>query len=375
MRKISAKHLMTGLFLLLLWLPMMQTKFHVFKLVELKGAYLSPSNISFNFKNWFEGSYVTQKEEFIRYNFGFRAYLVRLYNQNRFWLFKTTIPGLAVGKENFLYEEKYIDAYYGSDFVGEDNIQKRVGLLKELQDTLKEKGVFIFVTLAPGKGSFYPEYFPERLKRQKQTTNYERYIKDCKSAGVHVLDLKSYFLSLKSSSRYPLFPRCGMHWSSYGEFIAYDSLAHYVEKETGKSLPTLRLDSLQLTDKPRSRDYDAAEAMNLITTLCKDSLAYPFFTVMDSGKAKLFFLNIGDSYYCKMYVDYTPLVFKQHDFWYYFSTMYSPIRTDRKVDEVNLKEEILKHDIICLMYTDANLGTFGSGFIEKALQEFKSGKK
>lgn len=368
------KYFILWVFFILLWLPMLQDNLHIFKKGELKGAYTLPSDFAFDFKPWFNGSYAENKGEFLKSCFGLRPDFVRIYNQLKYWFFRTSVnERIVIGKENYLYEQNYIDEYYGTNYVGEDEIAKKVGSLKEIQDTLASRGILFFTVFAPGKGSFYPEYIPDsEIKPTPKHTNYSSYISLCNKAQVNFIDFRAWFQAMKDTSRYRLFPRCGVHWSIYGDYLAADSLVRYVEAKTGKDLPDLKIDSIQLSTRPRNRDYDAGDGLNLITEFFTDTLAYPYFSVSWQGKYQLSNLTIGDSYYWVMTTSTSPAVFKEVDFWYYFTDYWS--LNNHTASKDNLKDALYNHQVVCLMYTDASLSGFGSKFLETALEQFHQNK-
>ena len=85
---------------------------------SLKGDVKSPNNVEFNLDNWIEGTYQQKKEEHLNEVFGFRSVFVRLNNQIVYSLFsKAKANGVIVGKENYLYEVDYINAYTGNDYI------------------------------------------------------------------------------------------------------------------------------------------------------------------------------------------------------------------------------------------------------------------
>lgn len=375
MKNVNVKNLLLVPFFVLLWGPILQDNLHIFKGGELKGAYTLPADISFGFKNWFDGSYSEKKGDFLSYCFGFRPDFVRIYNQLKFWTFKTAVNTFVViGKENYLYEQNYIDEYYGKNYVGEEKINENVRDLKELQDTLAARGILLYTVFAPGKGSFYPEFIPESAHEpMKPHTNYASYISACKKSEINFLDFRAWFLAMKDTSSYRLFPRCGVHWSNYGDYLALDSMVHYVEAKSGKDLPDLKLDSVQLSKTPRDRDYDAGERLNLIEQLYgNDTLAYPCYSVSWKEHDQMASLTIADSYFFHMYGVTGPAVFREVDFWYYFNEWWS--FNGHKSTKENIKEEILKHQVVCIMFTDASLSAFPFGFLESALKAFKNNK-
>lgn len=371
MKAKAVKYFLLFLFFVLLWAPVLQDRLHVFRGGELKGAYKLPAEVSFNFKDWFSGSYPEKKTEYLSFCFSFRPDFVRLHNQLKYWLFKTAVnENEVIGKENYIYEQRYIDEYFGRNYNGDWVINHKTTLLKQLQDSLQTRGVFLFTVFAPGKASFYPEFLPDYvIKAKPQKTNYSSYVAACQKAGINCIDMKAWFLAMKDTASYRLFPRCGIHWSAYGDFLAFDSLVKYVESNTKIDLPDVKLDSLQLSKRPRGRDYDAGDGLNLITEFFDDTLAYPFFSVDYRSKAEVSILTIGDSYYFEMFGNMSPRVFKQVDFWYYFGEFYSN-DWSLKTSKEEIKEFTLKHKVVCLMYTDAGLSGFGSGYIEETGRQF-----
>src|SRR5688572_9508536 len=115
MEKKTVKYCLLLFFFILLRAPLFQDNLHIFKGGGLKGAYTLSPDITFDFKNWFDGSYSEKKGDYLRYNFGFRPDFVRIYNQLRFWLFKASATeGVIIGKENYIYEKNYIEEYFGT---------------------------------------------------------------------------------------------------------------------------------------------------------------------------------------------------------------------------------------------------------------------
>lgn len=361
-------------FLLLLWLPMLQDNLHVFKGGALHGSYEMPPDIQFDFKYWFDGSYAEKKTDFLKHTFGFRADFVRLHNQLEYWFFKNSVNGkVIIGKNNYLYEEQYINELNGSNYIGEEAILKNLQGLKEIQDSFARRGIFVFTVFAPGKGSFYPEFIPDEMKKTKNVnTNYDSYIYGASKMGINFIDMRAWFLAMKDTSTHLLFSRYGVHWSEYGDFIAFDSIVKYVEKNTGRKLPSVKLDSVQYDTKPRGRDYDAGDGLNLIFNLNSDTLTYPFYSTGTIDKQDFPLLTIADSYFWEMFNYMAQPVFGQVDFWYYFMDFHS--YSGRTATKENALEECYKQKVICLMYTDGGLNRFGSGFIQYIQRELHKNK-
>lgn len=358
--------------MLALWAPWLQNWLYVFKGGELKGAFVVPPDIPFTSKDWFNGTYSQKKETYLKASFGFLGDVVRFYNQLNFELFDVvSTDNVVVGKQHYLYEQRYIDSYYGTDFAGEKKIRDQVAALKQLQDTLQQHGIFLFMVFAPGKGTFYPQYIPDNLRKVKKRTNYDACADACRDMHINYIDFEKYFLAMKDTSRYKLYARGGIHWSYYGDVLAFDSMMRYVKQKTGFQLPRFKIDTIITKTKPQFRDNDAIEALNLIYAKDNDTLAYPQFSANDTA-SNLNFMVVGDSYFWQMQVWMTPLIFKDCSFWYYFVNIYSNHRplVEQADAHRQLKDILLHQNIICIMETDAALGNFGLGFPEEANEKF-----
>jgi len=379
MKKAETKYNTSGvLFLLLmalLWVPFLQMKTRVVKECNLNGAIENISKPTLKIQTWLDESYQEGTEKYLNQNFGLRNYLVRIYNQMSFWLYKKAkANSVIVGKENYLYENNYIKAYYGRDFIGDSLIKARVDRLKYLQDTLADAGKLFFVAIAPGKAQFYPEYIPQILQGKKNSTNYESFLATSKASGLTVLDFNAWFLQLKDTARYPLYPKTGIHWSHYGMNLFFDSISKFIEKRKGIDIPDFIAKDYRLTKNYKSPDRDLEEGMNLLFDLNNSPMAYSKDTVIVEGKKKPKVMVISDSFFWGLYSkNLMRTIFDDGEFWYYNRVIYQPsIKTSTKVIDVNVHDKLLEKDVIMLLTTDANLSKFPWGFDETALKKIKN---
>lgn len=359
--------------LLLLLAPYLQHKFDIIKIDPLGGAVSKPENVYFSLKGWLDGTYQEQKEKYLNETFGFRNEFIRTNNQIAFSLFdKAKANGVIVGKDNYLFEENYIKAYYGTDFIGEDSTEHRMERIAFIADTLSKLNKNLILVFAAGKGSFFPEYFPEKYKTEKKRTNYETHIKLAKQLGISYIDFNKYFLENKNKSQYPLYPQYGIHWSYYGMTLAADSIIHYIEKIRSIDMPNLYWDKIEMS-QPKETDYDIADGMNIKFLLRSFDMAYPqIHYESDSGKTKPSVLVISDSYYWGMFNAGISNVFSNSHFWFYNKQIFpDSYESPKETSEINLKDEIDKHDVIIILGTEATLPNFGWGFIENVYDNFK----
>lgn len=363
---LNIRKLLLGAVLLLLLIPLIQNKFEVVKLKPLKGAIVAHQKTFFKVKDWFSGDYQKKTEDYLYETFGFRNSFIRLNNQIAFNLFNIAkANGVIIGKENYLFEEDYIKAYYGTDFIGEDSISIRMKKLKFVQDTLKSMNKSIFVVFAAGKASFYPEYIPDKYAKKRGQTNYETYIKFAKKWSVNYIDFNKYFIDHKQSSPYLLYPKYGIHWSYFGTTLVTDSIIHFVEK-----LQKIEMNHATWTyrskEKAKQTDYDIGDGMNLMFYLNGPLMMYPTVHYQnDSTKTKPSTLVVSDSFYWDIFNSGISSLFSNHHFWYYNKQIY-PDSYEKALEtsQINLREQIDNHDVIMIMGTEATLHSLGWGFIE-----------
>lgn len=360
--------------LLFLIFPLIQENLNIIKIKPLKGAITPAKNKLFSFDGWIEGDYQEKKEMYLNESFGFRNIFVRINNQIAYTLFnKIKTKEGFVGKENYLFQKMYINAYYGTDFIGIDKITQQMQRLKFLQDTLSKLNKNIVLVFAPGKGSYYPEYIPDNFFTEKRKTNYEYYVQFARQLDINHIDFNKYFIDNKATSKYILYPQYGIHWSIYGASIAADSLIKYVEKIRSIDMPNIYWDTIEM-DYAKNGDDDIGVGANLLFDLKGVKMAYPSLKIeSDSGKVKPSLLVISDSFYWRLYkTEFQKLFSNNSEFWYYNKSIYPergnpPLSTN----DLNFKNEISKHEIIMILATDATLPEFGWGFIENLYNEFR----
>lgn len=356
-----------GFVCLVLLFPLIQQISGVIKVKPLEGYIVKEEQPKFSWLNWLDESYQKQLNRYVKQNYGLQPSFVRASNQVQYSLFgNLRARGVLFGKENYLYEENYIKAITGSDFIGDSLIADKVYKLQKITDTLNSLHKKIVVVFAPGKGSFYPEKIPKKYTT-KSVTNYKRYTDYMLKNKLNFIDANRWFRDNKGKKEAPLFPQTGVHWSKYGEHLMADSLISYLESLCNVNLPNLILDSLKYQDKKPKDDTDIENGLNLVFSLnsYQTPHVYSHFEALDSLAPRIKGLVVADSYYWGMFNKlFSHNVLGNGQFWYYNEVIYPDAYKEMiKVKDVNLKTEVEKNDVIILMYTDANLPVFANGFI------------
>lgn len=361
--RLSQRDLLFYIVVLLLIIPC--TNLIPFK--SLKGSYTETPVPKINADNWFSGSYQEQLEKYIAEKTLFRNLLIRINNQIDYSFFnKVNANSVIIGKENYLFEENYIKAYLGRDFIGKQKIKDKVKKIRSIQESLKLKNIDLVVVFAAGKATFYPQYIPDKYNpNEKSISNYELYAQEFKESKVNFIDFNHWFLQIRDTLKYPLYPKCGIHWSKYGEILVADSLIKYIQKMRGINMPQIIIDNVTYSSKMQYSDDDIEQGLNLLFNISDLEMAYPEFRIIsDSSTKKPHVLVVSDSYYWGMFNwGISKKVFENGKFWFYNKQIFPDFnKTPLFVKDIDIKKEIEKQDVILLISTDANLFKFPFDF-------------
>ena len=362
--------------MLLVLIPSAQQRFPFLISTKLFGSFEKCEIPPFSWNTWFSGDFQTKFDKGIEQNIGLRNSFVRLNNKINYSLFKVvSAKSVIIGKEKYLLGEDYIQSYLGNDGVNEGAIKLKIEKAKYVQRELEKRGKHLLILFVPGKGSFFPEYIPDRYHPEnKRTTNYEIYSKLLPQSGLHYIDLKGYFLKLKNKTPYPLYPKQGIHWSNYGATIAMDSIINYIKYDFKIDLPTMSITEIEAPDTLRDTDYDLGSGMNLVFKLPHNQMGYPKIKFdADTNKVRPNVLTIGDSYFWTLLgLGLNRNVFKNNVFWYYNKIAYIESYNEQPIGGLGLRKEIDKQDIIILLQTEIYYNNIGMGFIESAHTMYKN---
>lgn len=364
------KRLLFILLIALLFTPMISQYFG-YKNGNLGGYYVKIEKPEISFKAFNSLEFQNILEKYGKQQIAFADLFIKFSNQIRYTFLKSSsVNNVIVGKNNYLYYDYYINSYLGRDTVPQDTISLVVKELAQVRDSLKAKGVDLIIMVAPGKGSFYPEYFPEFYSRLKpEITNYEKYSKEFYKHNIDYLDFNSWMCSLKGKTKYRLFSNTSVHWGQYACYLAIDSLTSYLDKKYTINLPRLKISNVKESTKMMRSDDDVEKLMNVMQNIPDYPMPNLEIKVDSTGNDKLRVLSIGDSYFYGLSdLGLNRSVFYDSEFWFYFDEVDKPnsqtgIRYVVEYD--NVKEQIEKHDVLLIVMTDGTLSTSPTSFFRK----------
>ncbi|MBA3971855.1 MAG: hypothetical protein H0X46_06860 [Bacteroidetes bacterium] len=340
---------------------------------DLKGTFVKFEKPELTADNWVKGKY---QEQFLKYheqNLALHPLLIRLRNQIGYSFYKEmNTEGIVEGKENTLYDHGYITTYLGNDFVGDSVVNKKVEMLGYVQAELKKRNIDLVFVMAPSKPAVLPEYIPKRYDLTKKTkSNYDAFTSAFEKHNINHLNITKFFLKRKGIERYPLFTKCGIHWSGYGATLAADTTFKYIENLRQIDLPDYYDAGGEKTPVPRDTDNDLGELSNLLYDIPSAEMYYPKMVFKnDASKTKPNLLIIGDSFTWTWigFYGFIPNLFSDKTaFWYYNHEIgwSKSLNNGTLTKDLDLKKEVLSRDVIMIINTEPSLKNAGMFFIEQ----------
>jgi len=222
-------HILFYSIMLILFTILGFTLFRSGEIMPLKGYNEKVERPEFKMTDWFSGAYQSQMDKRTQSKFGFRSVFIRLKNQLDYSFFdEIHAQDVVEGKSGYLYAEIYIKAYKGEKFIGNE------------YDTI-----------------------------EKTISNYTFYRQQLLEQQVDFIDFNDWFLQIKDTSQYALYPKNGIHWSHYADCLVADSLLNYIEGYQKVDVPDIVWTGIQTKTKPKFRDNDLEESMNLLKNKTK----------------------------------------------------------------------------------------------------------
>ena len=374
-----------ALLMVLLFVPVIQQIWRPFSIRRLDGATVKTEKPTLTYDCYKDMSYQAQLEKYVAENFGFHESVIRLYNQY-LWMFRKTYAfDVTIGKDKWLYPKKcvqdhYRQVSYEAENVNDDaslkmKLDKDIERLKKVQDMLEQRGTKMFLLICPAKDVIYPEHLPTNGNFvMGDALRAVEYVPNALAEhGINYVDMCDWFLKIKDTVSYPLFPMRAMHWSDIACIHAADSVIRYMEQLTGKNMPNLKIGPMY-PDETVYPDGDLEQSMNLLWGIRPPFQNYyaKVETDADSTAQKLNLLTIGDSFFKNW--NYTlPMkdVFNAYPYYFYYSTVYfDPDHSH--VSQVNLMEELDRADIVMLSYSATQLYEINRGFLSQALLQLSA---
>ena len=158
------------------------------------------------------------------------------------------------GTNNYLFERDYFTSFRLSCRpIPEEGFNK----FERLNKALREKGIDLYVVLAPNKAVTYQEYIPQRYKYflGGDCGDYAKITENLRKRGINVFNGREIMANLRRDEYQP-FSKTGTHWNLYGAGQVFASAF----KTFG--LSDVKITGVQTSKKPYITERDIANLLN-----------------------------------------------------------------------------------------------------------------
>jgi hypothetical protein len=368
-----SKKIIFGLLLVVLSLPLLQRVTHLFnERCVLNGAFVKPDKPKFSLDSLSTSDFQKQTENYENYNFGFRAFLIKLKNSIDYFLYKDiSVSDQLEGKNGYIYSWGSIEGTItGNRYNGKEKNDATISGITLVKNEIEKKGGHFLVVFAPSKESVYPENIPARYNGAiRKHSDHEELAEGFKKNNVPFLDFTPYFQMLHKKSSDPLFTKTGFHWSVFGAAIAQDSLISYIQHIYGEPMVTYERKGIEQSDTARFPDADFEGPMNLLFSLQDRLYIYPKLELVPStlSRRRPKVIVIGDSFFSNIKeLGQLKYVFSADSkFWYYFknSTLMGD-DNETQMKDVDVVTDLESADFVILFGSLSTLNNFPYGITD-----------
>jgi len=251
------------IFMLLITVVGVQTFVKIFPETSLGGVQASLDPFEFSLKNWFSGRFQNRFEKQIERLVGFKGGFVRTNNQLDYFLFHENnmkTEKIIIGKGNWLFQKSDIYGTYQKS-VSNDILQREIDALVSLDQIMRKHNKKLIFIAAPNKANIYSEFLPygfQLYNFNNKTDIMAQFVHALKKTDVTVIDGREFFMELKKTSEYPLFPKGGGHWSVFGA-------SKILEKIYNIAYPEYKISIIMTNEAPHYMDNDLIDLINVWT--------------------------------------------------------------------------------------------------------------
>ena len=383
-KKITYSTILFSILMVIFFLPMIQEHLSVFRFKTLVGESLKQKHNFplFSLHDYTTGQWQKNLELYISENHGFREPMIRLYSQYLFDFYKKTpVDFVSFGKGKWMFYKHTVDDYYGKEMyrwqkdneTAITNFNNEINLINKFRNLIKQYDIDFLWVIVPGKPIIYPEYIPDDIFDTTSINGRKYFTEKFDSIKLDYIDLNPYYLQIKDTSSFLLFPPTGHHWN-FSAIYGADSILRYMEKQKNIHLPKISYSNFHKSSKfSEERDRDIEDALNLVRKVnLKNIYVSQEADVTfhrDSSVSKPNALFVGNSFVWQ-FLDYVPSreIFEDFTFLYYNKDAYVGHNKKRlPISEIDYAEKVLCSDYVVWLSNAAQIYKCSYNFIEDAL--------
>lgn len=378
MFKVKYDLLLFVLVMVLLFLPIIQEKFDVVPAKPLKGVFEPTPKPSLTFDSYRSNTYQAQIEKYVGEHFGFREFVIRLYNQYVWSAYnKTYCHFIVPGKNDYLFYAQAVNEYYGIElkkhFKSNEEAMKvadkELRMMNKLRHVLKDYGIEFVAFMAPDKSEVYPEFLP-RCDADTSTVHLDDYFSHrMDEIGFPYINMTKWFVSMRDTVPFPLFPKTDSHWR-YSAIYGYDSLFRFINALDGEAkFPPIHIGTPEAYETDQLEGDE--ETLNLMFPIPGNRIKYKSDITIDKDtlhrKPKVLF--VGDSFVWSMN-EFLPTreIMADKEIWFYNNTAFMGFDSNKKsVKDIDRLSHILNADYVVFYSAGHQWWEATFGFAKDAL--------
>lgn len=379
--------LFVAMFLLVSFLPLLQSKFHLVDEKKLRGFVMPKRPELPELAKLLDGSFQKKAERWFLRRHGFWGHLVRFDNQLNYEVFRQISSSykasLMLGNEGWLYQTMYLDSFNGSSQHPDGVLNAKALQLKRLQELLAERGIGLLLVISTNKIAVHPEIVPARFfasYRDLRANTYRRMLPLLDAYNVNFFDTHSYFVEISKDASIKYFTPSGSHWNDVGACLVSNEIVSRMEKTLKKELTHFTCEPLKIRDKPRATDLDLLYIANLWdNSFYHQKTPYPKTEAIlaeELYRPKVLFIGTSFVWSILRFLDFHK-VYHYSDFLYYYNRLrnYPSGRQETiKREAINWEEQIFTNNFIVIEINLASIQEAGFEFLEEAIQHLEAHK-
>jgi alginate O-acetyltransferase complex protein AlgJ len=235
--------ILTGLFLLVLFLPVCLTGIAKEKMpggLEEKRtlAELPRTPNSFDAIKAFPRRF----EAYYNDHFHFRDVLIRSHNRLKLKILKKSPNrNVLIGKNGWLFfaRDHLLEDFISIEPFAKEALTARQRYIEAKRDWLASRGIPYFFVVAPNKQSIYPEQMPESYYRSHGPSHLDQLIEHMRNfSDVNIIDLRVALREAKAGGQ--LYFSTDTHWNHKGAFTAYRHIMEILQQSTSDNRQVLQ---------------------------------------------------------------------------------------------------------------------------------------
>ena len=258
---------------------------HIIKDEELAGVTEEIKKPEYTLKTYLKGEYQQNYDKYYSQNFPYRNAIIKRYNQFRYDLFKK--GAVVIGKENYLFEEGYINEYLGLDEkVSNEYINEVIENLKIISQKCKEKGKEMYVLITPSKADICKDYIPDKYYKMQNKENkrcYDIFAQKFQEENIKYFDAYKYLK--ENEIKEPLFYKAGTHWSYVAATNTLSEFVRYINNTSKLNLRKFKVTGSENRGDPYyAEDSDIYGLLNIYKGDIEEKYYKPILQYEDNEK-------------------------------------------------------------------------------------------